>query len=184
MIALLIILGIVVLGIMFVVGIFNRLVALKNRFENAFSQIEVQLKRRYDLIPKLVETARGFMAHERETLEKVIKARQVAIDADGMEAQAKAENFLNKSLRSLMAVSESYPELKSDEHMLRLHEELTSTENRISFSRQHYNDTAMGHNQLCEQFPTVAFANMFNVKKADYFELEDAAQREPVEVKF
>lgn len=168
----------------FAVSTYNGLIRSRESTKNSWSQIDVQLKRRYDLIPKLVETARGFMAHEQETLEKVIKARQMAIDADGMEAQAKAENFLTQSLRSLMAVSESYPELKSDEHMLRLQEELTSTENRISFSRQHYNDTAMGHNQLCEQFPTVAFANVFNVRKADYFELEDAAQREPVEVKF
>ncbi len=168
----------------FAVTTYNSLIRSREATKNSWSQIDVQLKRRYDLIPKMVETARGFMAHEQETLEKVIKARQVAIDADGMVEQAKAENFLTQSLRSLMAVSESYPELKSDEHMLRLQEELASTENRISFSRQHYNDTAMGHNQLCEQFPTVAFANMFNVQKADYFELEDAAQREPVAVKF
>ena len=180
-----IVFGVITLALIFFsITTYNGLIRSREAIKNSWSQIDVQLKRRYDLIPKLVETARGFMAHERETLEKVIKARQVAIDAEGMEAQAKAENFLTKSLRSLMAVSESYPELKSDEHMLRLHEELTSTENRISFSRQYYNDTAMGHNQLCEQFPTVAFANMFSVLKAEYFELEDAAQREPVEVKF
>ena len=175
---------VIVAAFFFAVSTYNSLIRSREAAKNSWSQIDVQLKRRYDLIPKLVETARGFMAHEQDTLEKVIKARQMAIDADGMEAQAKAENFLTQSLRSLMAVSESYPELKSDEHMLRLQEELTSTENRISFSRQHYNDTAMGHNQLCEQFPTVAFANVFNVKKAEYFELEDEAERRPVEFKF
>ncbi len=129
-----IIAGVVSLSaLFFAVSTYNSLIRSRESTKNSWSQIDVQLKRRYDLIPKLVETARGFMAHEQDTLEKVIKARQMAIDAEGMEAQAKAENFLTQSLRSLMAVSESYPELKSDEHMLRLQEELTSTENRISF---------------------------------------------------
>ncbi len=180
-----IIFGVVVLVLVFwVVSIYNQLVSARNDTKNSWSQIDVQLKRRYDLIPNLVETAKGYLKHERETLEAVIKARQIAIDAQGVQAQAKAENMLTSTLRSLMAVSEAYPDLKGNENMLSIQEELTSTENRIGFARQHYNDAVMRYNNKCEQFPGTIFAGMFNFKLAEFFELEDAEERKPVQVKF
>ena len=183
-----IVLGVVALVLVFavfwVIGIYNRLISGRNDTKNSWSQIDVQLKRRYDLIPNLVETAKGYMKHERETLEAVIKARQVAIDAQGVEAQAKAENMLTSTLRSLFAVTENYPDLKANENMLKVQEELTSTENRIGFARQHYNDSVMRYNNGCEQFPGSVVAGMFSFKLAEFFEVEDAEERKRVQVKF
>ena len=184
MIGWIILAAVILLFVFWVVGIYNRLVSGRNDTKNSWSQIDVQLKRRYDLIPNLVETAKGYMKHEKETLEAVIKARQIAIDAQGVEAQAKAENMLTSTLRSLFAVTENYPDLKANENMLKVQEELTSTENRIGFARQHYNDAVMRYNNKCEQFPGTIFAGMFNFKLAEFFELEDAEERKAVQVKF
>lgn len=174
----------IIVTIYWAVSVYNRLVNGKNECENSWGQIDVQLKRRYDLIPNLVETAKGYMAHERETLEAVTKARQMAIDASTVKEQAAAENMLTSTLRSLMAVSESYPDLKADAHMMSVLEEITSTENRIGFARQHYNDTVLRFNNMIQMFPNSVVAGHFSFAKRDYFELEEQAQREPVKVQF
>jgi LemA protein len=182
--ALYIALGILVLLVLFAVGLYNGLVRARNDTKNSWSQIDVQLKRRHDLIPNLVETAKGYMKHERETLEAVIKARQVAVDARSVGEAARAESALTGTLRSLFAVAENYPQLKANENMLKLQEELTSTENRIGFARQAYNDSVMRYNNACEQFPGSLFAGMFGFKLAEFFEVEDAAERQAVKVQF
>ena len=180
-----IILAIIIIGIIWVVAAYNGLVRIRQKVKNAWSQIDVQLKRRYDLIPNLVETCKGYMAHERQVLENVTKARTQAIEVKGGAAeQAKAENALTQTLRSLFAVSENYPQLKANENMLKLQEELTSTENRISFARQHYNDQVMKMNTKTEIFPTKIIADMFNFKKEEFFEVETPVEREPVKVDF
>ena len=176
--------GIAVLVLLMFVGIYNGLVSSRNETKNSWSQVDVQLKRRHDLIPNLVETAKGYMKHEQETLEKVIKARQMAVDASSVADQAKAENMLTSTLRSLFAVSENYPDLKANENMLSLQEELTSTENRIGFARQSYNDSVLRYNNKCQQFPSNVVAGLFGFDTAEFFELEDEAQREPVKVSF
>ena len=176
--------GVLLLLVLWVVGIYNGLVQQRQRTRNAWSQIDVQLKRRYDLIPNLVETAKGYMKHEKETLEAVIKARQTAIDASGIADQARAENFLTQSLRQLFAVSENYPDLKANQNMLQVQEELTSTENRISFARQHYNDSVATYNTKIESFPANVIAGMFQFQMAEYFEIEDATERQAVKVQF
>jgi LemA protein len=176
--------GIVVLLILYVIVVYNGLVRLKNRVENAWSQIDVQLKRRYDLIPNLIETVKGYLKHERETLENVVRARQVAIDAKTVKDQAAAENMLTSTLRSLFAVSEAYPDLKADQNMARLQEELRGTENKISFSRQFYNDEVMKLNTRLETFPTNAVAGMFNFAKREFFEIELAEERAVPKVSF
>jgi len=175
---------VVLLLVMWAVGIYNRLVALRNRFRNAFSQIDVQLKRRYDLIPNLVETAKGYMKHERETLEAVIKARQQAIDASGVADQARAENFLTSTLRSLFAVVENYPDLKANQNFLQLQGELTDTEDRIQAARRFYNANVRDMNTRIEVFPSNIIANLFSFRKEEFFELEDAAQRQVPTVDF
>ena len=164
--------------------IYNSLIRLRQRVKNAWSQIDVQLKRRHDLIPNLVETAKGYMAHERETLEKVIKARNLAASATSVQGKKEAENFLTQTLRSLFAVMENYPNLKADQHMLSLQEELTNTENRISFSRQHYNDETMRLNTKIQVFPANIIAGLFGFKKEEFFELEDISQKQPPKVDF
>jgi len=166
------------------INIYNSLVKLKVNVENGWAQIDVQLKRRHDLIPNLVETAKGYMAHEKDTLEGVIKARQQAVDAKGLENKQQAENFLSGTLRSLFAVTERYPDLKADRQMMQLHEELTSTENKIAFSRQYYNDEVGRLNTTIQTFPDNMVAGMFNFGKAEFFELEDQGQREAPKVKF
>jgi LemA protein len=185
---------VVVLGL-WVTGIYNALVTLRNRFKNAFAQIDVQLKRRYDLIPNLVETAKGYLKHERETLEAVIKARNVAYaasqsaaanpaDAGAMKSLVSAETGLTGALSRLMVVSEQYPELKANQNMMQLTEELTSTENKISFARQAYNDSVTIYNTTRETFPNVVFAGMFGFAEAQLFQVEDAAERAAPKVSF
>jgi len=179
----------------FFVGTYNRLVALRNRFKNAFAQIDVQLKRRYDLIPNLVETAKGYMKHERETLESVIKARNIAFgasqaaaanpaDAGAIKNLIGAESGLGGALSRLMVVMEQYPDLKANQNMMQLTEELTSTENKISFARQAFNDSVMTYNTSRETFPQNLVAGMFNFAEAQLFQIENAAEREAPQVKF
>lgn len=174
--------------IVLIVSIYNKLVALKNRFQNAFAQIEVQLKRRHDLIPNLVETAKGYMSHERETLEAVIAARNQAVsglnaaarnpgEPGAMQALAGAESALTGALGRLMAVVEAYPDLKANQNMLALQEEITSTENKVAFSRQAYNDSVMTYNTYRQSFPNVIVAGMFgHARDAALLEFEDSAQ--------
>ena len=173
--------AVVLLG---VVGIYNRLIGARNRVRNAWSQIDVQLKRRYDLIPNLVETVKGYAAHEKETLESVIKARQQCVDASGVANQAAAENFLTQTLGKLFALSEAYPDLKANTNFAQLQEELTSTENRIGFARQHYNNTAENYNTGIQKFPAVLFAGMMGFREAEFFEIQDPAAREAPKVSF
>ncbi|MCX7013716.1 MAG: LemA family protein [Candidatus Sumerlaeota bacterium] len=175
---------VVIVLILIGIVIYNGLVNLRNQTKNAWSQIDVQLKRRYDLIPNLVETAKGYIAHERQTLEAVTKARQMAIDAQGVKAQAAAENMLTSTLRSLFAVAENYPDLKANQNMLALQEELTSTENKISFARQFYNDSAMRYNTKRETFPSNIVASVFSFAAVEFFEVEDAVERKVVKVQF
>ena len=197
--AVLIVLGVlllvaVVLGL-WVAGIYNSLVTLRNRFKNAFAQIDVQLKRRYDLIPNLVEVAKGYMKHESGTLEAVIKARNVAYaasqtaaanpaDAGAMKNLLGAESGLAGAMSRLMVVSEQYPDLKANQNMMQLTEEMPSTENKISFARQAYNDSVMGYNTTRESFPTNILAGMFNFAEAQLFQVDSAAERTAPQVKF
>ena len=168
----------------YLVSIFNKLVSTKNEVQNAWAGIEVQLKRRHDLIPNLVETAKGYMEHEQTVLENVIKARQQAVDVSGVKDQQSAENFLTGTLKSLFAVVENYPNLKADKNMLALQEQLTSTENKIAFSRNNYNDWAANMNKMVEQFPSNIVANMFSFNKAEFFEIEEPETRQAPKVQF
>ena len=190
-----VLLALVLIVALFVVGIYNSLVTLRNRFKNAFAQIDVQLKRRNDLIPNLVETAKGYIKHERETLEAVISARNQAHtagqqaaaapgDPTAMRALMGAETALTGAMGRLFAVMEAYPNLKANEQMNRLMEELTSTENKVAFARQAYNDSVMAYNTARETFPAVAVAGMLGFQAAELFVLEDKAQREAPQVKF
>ena len=192
----LIVLGVIVLLlILLVIGIYNKLITSRNRYKNAFAQIDVQLKRRYDLIPNLVETAKGYIKHERETLEAVIQARNQALSAGQQAAQnpgdpgamkslGSAEGQLTGTLGRLFALVESYPDLKANQNMLALQEELSSTENKIAFSRQAYNDAVMRYNILRETFPNVIFAPMFGFQEANLFEVEEPEAREAPKVSF
>jgi LemA protein len=180
----LIVLAVIAVLVIIVVGMYNALVGLRRRCDNAWAQIDVQLKRRYDLIPNLVETAKGYLKHEKEVLENVTKARQQAIDVSGVKNQAQAENFLTSTLRSLFAVVENYPELKANENMLAVQEEIASTENKISFARQHYNDSVMTYNTKTETVPSNIIASMFGFKQREFFELVDPAQGEAPKVDF
>jgi LemA protein len=184
MAGLVILLVVIVVLVLIAIGIFNSIVVLRKRVDNGWAQIDVQLKRRYDLIPNLVETAKGYIAHERTVLENVTKARQQAVDVTGVREQAKADNFLTGALRSLFAVVENYPNLKANETMKALMEELSSTENKISFARQHYNDVVMEYNTRIAQVPANIFATMFNFKAAEFFEVEDAAEKKAPKVNF
>ena len=191
----LVLVGLVVVLGAWIAGIYNSLVALRNRFKNAFAQIDVQLKRRYDLIPNLVEVAKGYMKHESSTLEAVIKARNIALaasqsaaanpaDANAMKSLVSAESGLTGALSRLMVVSEQYPELKANQNMLQLTEELTSTENKIAFARQAYNDSVMSYNTTRETFPNVIFAGMFGFLPAELFKIEDPTERNAPKVSF
>src|SRR5580692_1903219 len=194
-IILLIFAAIIVILALWVAGIYNSLVALRNRFKNAFAQIDVQLKRRYDLIPNLVETAKGYLKHEHETLEDVIKARNIAYtasqsaaanpaDASAVKSLLSAESGLTGALSRLMVVSEQYPDLKANQNMMQLTEELTSTENKIAFARQAYNDSVMEYNTSRETFPNVVLAGMFGFLPAELFHVEDPAEKNAPKVSF
>jgi len=183
MIGMLMLAAVVVVFVM-LVSIYNRLVSMRNEVKNAWSGIDVQLKRRYDLIPNLVETVKGYMAHEKTTLENVIKARQQAIDASGIKERGAAENMLTQTLRSLFAVTENYPNLKANQNVMELQGELTSTENKISFSRNNYNDWVTRFNVTVEKFPSNMVANMFGFMKAYFFEIADSNERQAPQVKF
>jgi LemA protein len=178
-----IVIGVIVLLVIIVILMYNRLVRLRNRIDAAWSQIDVQLKRRYDLIPNLVQTVKGYAAHEKETFENVTRARQQAVDARGIESQAQAENFLTQALRQLFAVAEAYPQLQANQNFLALQEELTGTEGRIAFARQFFNEQVLVYDNAIEVFPTNVLAGAFGFKDRPYFE-PDTASREPVAVDF
>ena len=190
-----ILLAVVVVVVWFVVSLYNRLVGARNNYKNAFAQIDVQLTRRYDLIPNLVETAKGYIKHERETLEAVINARNSAMsglkaaaanpgDATAMNTLAGAETQLGASLGRLFALAEAYPDLKANQNMMQLSEELTSTENKVAFARQAYNDSVMSYNNQREMFPGSMIAGMFNFQPAQLLELDEPAARQAPKVSF
>jgi len=181
---LLVLIVIVVLLIMFVIGIYNSLVGRRNQVANAWSQIDVQLKRRHDLIPNLIETAKGYMQHERGTMEAVTNARSQAMGAKGVAESAKAEGVLGRALSKFLLTVEAYPDLKANQNFLALQEELSSTENRIAFSRQAYNDQALFYNNKIQMFPSNVVAGMFNFAKSDFFVIEDAAEKAVPKVSF
>jgi len=176
--------AIAILLVLFVIGIYNSLVRLRNQVDNAWSQIDVQLKRRHDLIPNLVETAKGYMKHERETFEAITEARSKAMGAGNVADAAKAEGHLADALSKFMLVVENYPDLKANQNFLSLQEELSSTENKIAFARQSYNDQVLFFNNKTEMFPSNIIAGMFSFKKRDFFEVETAAEREAPKVNF
>lgn len=191
----LILVGIVLLLVLWVVGMYNGLVTLRNRYKNAFAQIDVQLKRRYDLIPNLVETAKAYMSHEKSTLEAVITARNQAQAArenvaanpnnpQAMQGLNQAEAGLTASMTKFMMLQEAYPDLKANQNMMQLTEELTSTENKIAFARQAYNDAVMNYNNKREMFPSSFIANMFSFTEATLFEVKDDGERDPIKVQF
>jgi LemA protein len=195
LIILIVLAALALFAVLFVVGIYNKLVSLRNRFKNAYAQIDVQLKRRYDLIPNLVETAKGYLKHESGTLEAVTAARNMASsananaaanpgDPDAMKKLAGAEGALSGTLGRLFAVSEAYPDLKANTTMLKLMEELTSTENKVSFSRQAYNDSVMTYNTQREIFPSSLIASTFQFSAAELFAIENEEEREPTKVSF
>ena len=173
----------VVVLIAYAVITYNRLVSLRNRIENAWAQIDVQLKRRYDLIPNLVETVKGYAAHERETLENVVRARNMAMSAQGPQDQAAAENMITGALKSVFALQEAYPDLKANENFLNLQEELTGTEGRIAYARQFYNDSVYSYNTKIQSVPSNVIANQFNFDEREYFEVDEGS-RENIQVDF
>ena len=190
-----IVLGIIVLLALFVIGIYNGLITARNGYKNAFAQIDVQLTRRHDLIPNLVETAKGYLAHERNTLEAVITARNAAVsglkaaaanpgDAAAVQNLASTENALSGALGRLFALAEAYPDLKANRNMMQLSEELTTTENKVAFARQAFNDAVMGYNNRREMFPNSVIAGMFNFQAAQLLEIESPAKREVPKVSF
>ena len=184
MLPLIIIIVVVVLLILFFIAQYNGLVRLRNRIDNAWSQIDVQLKRRHDLIPNLIETVKGYAAHEQGTFEKVVQARNAAISAQGPEQAAQAENVLTGALRQVFALAENYPDLKANQNFLALQEELTSTEDRISYARQFYNDSVLKYDNKLETFPSNTIAGMFGFKPREYFKTDDPTDREVPKVQF
>lgn len=184
MFAFLLPLAIIVILALYVISIFNSLVALKNQIKNAWSQIDVQLKRRHDLIPNLIETVKGYMHHERETLESITNARSKAMSANTIGEKSTAEAALGQAIGRFYAVAENYPDLKANQNFLSLQEELTSTENRIAFARQSYNDQVLFYNNKIQMFPSNIIAGMFSYAKEEYFEIEDKAQRDAPKVDF
>ena len=183
MLAVWLLLGLAVLAGLYLMLLYNGLVRLRNRIEAAWAQIDVQLRRRYDLIPNLVETVKGYATHERETLDSVTRARSVAESASGPADQAKAENMLTQSLRSLFAVSEAYPDLKANANFLSLQEELSANEGRIAYARQYYNDAVQRYNTKIQSFPAVLLAGALRFAEREYFEADDES-RGPVDVSF
>lgn len=177
-------LGLIMLLVLWVIGMYNGLVRSRIQVKNAWSQIDVQLKRRHDLIPNLVETAKGYMKHERETLESITKARTQAMQAQGVAESAKAEGELSEALKRFMLVVENYPDLKASQNFLALQEELATTENKVGFARQFYNDQVMQYNTKIQSVPTNLIANMFGFKPSEFFQIEVAAEREAPQVKF
>jgi len=184
MLPLIIVIAVIVILALSVIGIYNALIRLRNQVNNAWSQIDVQLKRRHDLIPNLVETAKGYMHHERETFEAITKARAQAMGAKSVSEASKAEGALGEALSKFMLVVENYPDLKANQNFLAVQEELTSTENKISFARQNYNDQVLFFNNKIQMFPSNIIAGMFNFGKRDFFEIETAAEREVPKVSF
>jgi LemA protein len=178
-----VLIALVVLVLLYVIVTYNGLVRLRNRIQNAWAQIDVQLRRRYDLIPNLVETVKGYAAHEKGTFEAVTKARANAINAQGPVDQARAEDMITGALKSLFAVSEAYPDLKANQNFLSLQEELSGTEGRISYARQYYNDAVLRMNTKIQSFPSNILAGMFGFKEHEYFEADDTS-RGPVSVQF
>jgi len=177
------VIAVIVLVVLWVIVTYNRMIVLRNRIDNSWSQVDVQLRRRYDLIPNLVEVVKGYAAHERQTFEDVTKARQAGIDAGTVKDQAAAENMITQALRRLFAVAEAYPQLRATENFQQLQEELSGTESKIAYARQFYNDTVLSYNNLIQSFPPSVVANMGGFKARDYFQMEEAA-RAPVQVKF
>ncbi|HET6772141.1 MAG TPA: LemA family protein [Acidimicrobiales bacterium] len=183
MIVVIILIVVLVLVGLYAVFSYNGLVSMRNRIENAWAQIDVQLKRRYDLIPNLVETVKGYASHERETLDAVIQARNAGMNAQGPHDQAQAENMLTGALKSLFALSEAYPDLKANQNFAQLQEELTGTEGRIAYARQFYNDTVYRYNTKVQSFPSNILANMFRFSEREYFQADDES-RGPTQVSF
>jgi LemA protein len=177
---LIIVIVVVVLLAIYLISAYNGLIRRRNQIENAWSQIDVQLKRRIDLIPNLVETVKGYAAHERETLERVIQARNMAMQAPGTpHAQAEADNALSGALKSVFALGEAYPDLKANQNFLQLQEELTATEGRVAYARQFYNDSVLEYNNKLEQFPTMYYARWLKFQRREYFETDEAARTTP-----
>ncbi|MFP4173911.1 MAG: LemA family protein [Candidatus Hydrogenedentota bacterium] len=184
MIPMLVLLAVLAVLVIWVISIYNGLVRLRNQVKNAWSQIDVQLKRRHDLIPNLIETVKGYMTHERETLENITKARSQAMQAESVGERSQAESQLSGALGQFYVVVENYPDLKANQNFLALQEELTSTENRIGFARQHYNDQVMTLNNRIQMFPSNIVAGMFNFKQEEFFEIEEPGEREAPQVSF
>lgn len=184
MIVLGVLLAFAVLLLFYLIGIYNSLIGLRNQVRNAWSQIDVQLKRRHDLIPNLIETAKGYMKHERDTLENITKARSSAMSADGVGGKSKAEKALSGAMGKFFLVVENYPDLKANKNFLALQEELTSTENKIAFSRQAYNDQVLFFNNKIQMFPSNMIAQSFSFKTEEFFEIEDSKQKEVPKVQF
>jgi len=170
---------IVIVVVLAVIALYNRLIVLRNRVDNAWAQIDVQLKRRYDLIPNIVETVKGYASHEKGTFEAVIQARSAAMNATGVAEQGAAENMLTGTLKSLFALAEAYPDLKANQNFLQLQDELTNTEGKIAYARQFYNDSVMSFNTAIQSFPANMLAGMFGFLAREYFEIEAAATEAP-----
>jgi len=179
-----VLLVIIVVLAFIVISMYNRLVVLRNRIENAWSQIDVQLKRRADLIPNLVETVKGYAAHEKEVFQKVTEARAALVHAEGVREQAEANNMLTGALKTLFAVAENYPELKANQNFMMLQEELSGVEGKIAYARQFYNDTVLKYDNMREKFPTNVIASMFGFGEREYFAVAEEGEREPVKVSF
>ncbi|MFZ6035705.1 MAG: LemA family protein [Patescibacteria group bacterium] len=179
-----IVIGILAVAILWLIGVYNGLIRFRNQTKEAWADIDVQLKRRYDLIPNLVETVKGYATHERELFEKVTQARSQAMSAQGIAEKGQAENMLSDTLKSLFAVSENYPQLKANENFLKLQDELADTENKIQAARRFYNGNVRDFNTKIEVFPNNMVAGMLGFQKFEFFEIEEAGEREPVAVKF
>ena len=184
MLGLWIVIGLIVLVLIWFMATYNKLVGLRNNVEASWKQVDVQLQKRYDLIPNLVETVKGYAAHEKETLERVIQARNMAMQASGAREHSEADNMLTGALKSIFALAEAYPDLKANQNFLMLQQELANIENKIAYSRQHYNDVVRDYNTVQQQFPANLVAPMAGAKPGDYFELEEPAAREVPKVSF